>query len=140
MPSTDYSSALLDAAERELCETSPIFMVNLVRYRVEADYGGDARFAPCSGREAYLQRYAPAFGKVAAAERFAVAWLGAVSSVIVAPNGEDWDDIVIVQYSDFASLRRILDSPTYEAEAAPHRRAALEDWRFIATTRLEMPA
>jgi uncharacterized protein (DUF1330 family) len=65
--------------------------------------------------------------------------VGNVRGVLVGAEGENWDDIVIVRYSSFAALRRILESSAYEAEAAPHRRAALADWRFIVTTQPNPP-
>jgi hypothetical protein len=36
-------------------------------------------------------------------------------------------------------MRSILESAQYKSEAAPHRLAALQDWRFIATTQAELP-
>ncbi len=60
--------------------------------------------------------------------------------MLIAPAGEAWDDMVIVEYQDFATLRRIPDSAQYEAETATHRRAALADWRFIATLKIDLPS
>jgi hypothetical protein len=114
-------------------------MVNLVRYRDQAAYEPGAHLPACSGREAYFQRYAPAFNKVAEGENHAVFWVGNIRGVLVGVDSEQWDDIVIVRYASFASLRRILESPAYEAHAAPHRRAALADWKFIVTTQPEIP-
>ena len=114
-------------------------MVNLVRYRVQAQYRDKSDLPPCSGRAAYLQRYAPAFKKVAEGEEYGVFWVGNVRGMLVGAEEEHWDDIVIVRYSSFAALRRIIDNPSYEAEAAPHRRAALADWRFMVTTAPDLP-
>ncbi|HEF4728079.1 hypothetical protein QZN29_25450 [Burkholderia multivorans] len=114
-------------------------MINLVRYRAEADYGGKAELAACTGREAYFQRYAPAFNQVAAGEDYSVFWVGNVRGVLVGTPDEAWDDIVIVRYSNFATLRRILENPAYEKNAALHRRAALADWKFIVTTQPDLP-
>ncbi|WP_222308459.1 hypothetical protein [Rhizobium leguminosarum] len=61
-------------------------------------------------------------------------WVGNVRGMLASSPGESWDDIVIVRYSSFPALRRILEGAAYEVEAAPHRRAVLADWRFIATT------
>ena len=133
MTSLEYTKATLDAAAHRLGE-GPIYMVNLVRYRERADYRGKSDLPPCSGREAYFQRYAPAFRKVAEGEEYGVFWVGEVHRRLVGAEGEHWDDVVIVRYASFAALRRILDSPAYEQVAAPHRRAALADWRFIVTT------
>ena len=139
----DYTPEALAEANRTLAGLAPLYMVNLVRYRAQANYGAQDGFAPCSGREAYYQRYVPAFASVVAkvtpGEKFTLAWLGKVEATLVAPAGESWDDIVIGEYSSFAALYRVTDSPEYKAEAAPHRHAALEDWRFIATTKSDAP-
>lgn len=52
-------------ASEAIRENTPVIMLNLIRYKEQADYGDRAEFAPCSGREAYYQRYAPAFAKIA---------------------------------------------------------------------------
>lgn len=129
----------LEAATETLAESGPIFMVNMVRYRDQAAYEPGTHLPPCSGREAYFQRYAPAFNQVAEGEGHSVFWVGNVRGVLVGGDGEQWDDIVIVRYQSFISLRRILESQAYEANAAPHRRAALADWKFIVTTQPEIP-
>ncbi len=142
MTAVDYTPEALEAAARTLAGKGPVHMVNLVRYRAQADYSEQTRFPPCSGRDAYFQRYVPAFAKVAetvGSSAFTVFLLGSVQATLVAPVGEAWDDIAIVEYPSFEALRRILDDPRYEAEAAPHRRAALEDWRFIATLKADLP-
>jgi uncharacterized protein (DUF1330 family) len=128
----------LEEAGKALGDAGPVYMINMVRYRDQADYGGKSVLPPCSGREAYFQRYAPAFSKVAQGEDYGLFWVGNVRRILVGSEGENWDDIVIVRYSNFVALRRILESPAYEAEAAPHRRAALADWRFIATTQPDL--
>ena len=144
MADVEVTRDAMDAAERTLSGQGPVHMLNLVRYRAQAAYAQPSELAPCSGREAYLQRYAPAFARVAAAmapgEHFAPVLLAGVQAMLIAPADEAWDDMVIVEYQDFTMLRRILESPQYEAEAAPHRRAALADWRFIATLKIDLPA
>lgn len=123
-------------------EDSPIHMVNLLRYRDRADYGDRTDIEPCSGREAYHQRYVPAFGRIASAEGLdgiKPAWFGAVLAHIVASPDEQWDDVAIVEYPSFAAFRRVVESPAYQAEAAPHREAALDDWRLIAATAVTLP-
>jgi uncharacterized protein (DUF1330 family) len=139
MGSIEVTRAALEEAGKHLTDAVPVYMVNMVRYREQADYHGTSELPPCSGREAYFQRYAPAFNKVAAGADYGLFWVGNVRSVPVGAEGEAWDDIVIVRYSSFAVLRRILDSSDYETHAAPHRRAALADWRFIVTTEPNLP-
>ena len=139
MATIECTHAALQAAGDALVEDCPIYMVNLVRYRDEAAYETDSNLPPCSGREAYFQRYAPAFNKVAQSEDYGLFWVGNVHGVLVGADGEAWNDIVIVRYGSFAALRRVLESPAYAEQAAPHRRAALADWKFIMTTRPDLP-
>ena len=68
MGSIEVTRAELEEAGKHLAEAGPVYMVNMVRYRDQADYQGKSKLPPCSGREAYFQRYAPAFNKVAAAQ------------------------------------------------------------------------
>ena len=139
METVECTRAALEEAGNILGEAGPVYMVNMVRYRDQADYGAKSDLPPCSGREAYFQRYAPAFNKVAQDEDYGVFWVGNVRGVLVNPEGQAWDDIVIVRYANFKALRRILESAAYEREAAPHRRAALTAWQFIATTQPSLP-
>ncbi|WP_434419483.1 hypothetical protein [Nannocystis pusilla] len=76
------------------------------------------------------------FLKIAESEAVELAWFGGVLCGLVAPADERWDELAIVRYQDFASFRRIVESARYELEALPHRRAALDDWRLLATVKL----
>lgn len=139
MRTTEVRPEDVQAADGVIPEDAPFFMLNLLRYREWADYGDRADVAPSSGREAYHERYVPAFGKIAArvaADGIRVSWAGAVLARVVGPTDERWDEIAIVEYPSFAAFRRVTESPEYEAEAAPHRTAALEDWRLIATAKM----
>lgn len=142
MKSVDMTPEAVQAAADVTPEDSPFFMVNLLRYKERADYGDRTDVAPCSGREAYFQRYVPAFNAVAAAEGITGItpfWVGTILARVVAPADEQWDDIAIVEYPNFAAFRRVVESPNYDTEAAPHRKAALEDWRLIATAKVVLP-
>lgn len=123
---------------REIPENRPVVMVNLLRYRQEAAYAGAAPPGVRSGREAYAQGYIAAFKKIAAtiggrAAEMHPLYFGAVVAGLVLPPEERWDDVGIISYPDVATFRRIVESEAYAREAAPHRLAALEDWRLIAT-------
>jgi hypothetical protein len=143
MISLDVTPGGLEAASSALAGKGPVQMVNLLRYRATAKYDAGAEHPPCSGQEAYFQRYIPAFAEVASVvapgETFSVSWVGEVSATLVPATGETWHAVAIVEYSSFEVLRRIIDSSEYRSEADPHRRAALEDWRFIATQKMDLP-
>ena len=139
MRTTEVRPEDVQAAEGVIPESAPFFMLNLLRFRELADYGDSTGVAPLSGREAYHERYVPAFGKIAArvaADGIRVSWVGSVLARVVGPTDERWDEIAIVEYPSFAAFRRVTESLEYEAEAAPHRTAALEDWRLIATDKM----
>ncbi len=133
------SQAVLVAAGK-LQKDTPVVMLNLLRYKEQADYGDSAQFTQCSGMEAYLQRYVPAFNEVAAAEGVSgiqVNYIGAVVACIVCPEEERWDIIAQVEYPNFEAFIKVTQSPKYKADADPHRRAALDDWRLIATVKAQ---
>ena len=142
MPTTEMNTDAVLAAAEAIPDGSPVVMLNLVRYNPQADYGDRADQAACTGKEAYLQRYAPAFNAVAAAEGITgtkVLYLGAVMAALAGPAEERWDDIVLVQYPSFSAFRAITESPHYQSDAYPHRKAALADWRLIATNQVPLP-
>ena len=59
-------------------------------------------------------------------------WAGRVASAVIAPEGEEWDGAVLVEYPSAAAFIEMMSSPDYRA-ASPHRTAALLDSRLIAT-------
>ncbi len=135
MQAVELDSQKLFAAEAKLPSASPVTMLNLVQFFDQAHYE-DASHEPCSGREAYLQRYAPAFNQVAAelnVEHIEVIYVGAVAQTILGPAEPKWDAIAVVRYPNFAALRKVIESPLYLRKAEPHRKAALRAWEFIAT-------
>ncbi len=130
----DNMQAAIDAIPKDV----PITMLNLLRYREQADYGTRVGVTPCSGREAYSQRYVPAFSQMAA-PGIALLWLGSVAARLVGPSEEQWDDVALVEYPSFAAFRDLVESARYREEASYHRLAALADWRLIATVKAPLP-
>jgi len=138
----DLNPENVQAVEHLIPQDSPVYMVNLLRYREQADYEEDTDQLPCSGKEAYYLRYLPAFNQTAAAEGVTdiqVIWLGNVLTSVVSPPEERWDDVAIAEYPNFAAFRQVSESPMYRAQALPHRKAALEDWRLIAAVKATLP-
>lgn len=138
MPTTEMTPEAIEIAAAAGLSGKPIFMVNLLRYNERADYR-DATFPPCSGREAYFQRYVPAFSEVAGATGIKPFWVGKALAGIVAPADERWDDVAIVEYPSFEAFKSLVESDAYKAKADPHRAAALADWRLIATSKMDLP-
>ena len=91
--------------------------------------------ARCITRNVY-----PAFGKLASAiPGIQVLFLGAVHAGIVIGPEEIWDEVALVEYPSLEAFRSIVESQDYHAEADPHRKAALENWRLIATSKVTTP-
>ena len=142
MKTIEINEKQLSATAETISVNKAVFMLNLLRYKKQADYQGHADAVPCSGREAYFERYAPTFNEVAAAlgvEGIEIFYVGVAAGHLIAPPDERWDDIAIIKYPNFAAFRRVVESPEYHTKAEFHRTAALEDSRLIATTKMELP-
>jgi uncharacterized protein (DUF1330 family) len=134
MPTTIIDPNNVSAAERSIPKDTPVLMLNLLRWKQQADYSGHPDAAPCTGQEAYLQRYVPAFHAIAAGiQGIRPFWLGAAVAGLVGPIEEHWDVVALVRYPNFAAFRTVTESPEYKANAQHRRLVALEDWRLIAT-------
>ncbi|MFQ5698215.1 MAG: DUF1330 domain-containing protein [Myxococcota bacterium] len=129
-PKPESVEALLAAAE----EDGPIIMINLLRYRERAAYPEGFDAEPCSGREAYA-RYSAVAMQTLAGVGARPLWLGAVQATVIAPQGESWDDAILVEYPSRKAFVDMVTSEKYQS-GAPHRTAALEDSRLIATTQV----
>jgi uncharacterized protein (DUF1330 family) len=134
MAELEVSTAALDAAAGAVPEGQPIAMVNLVRFRDQAAYPPGSPHTPCTGREAYFERYRAAFGAVMRGKGVQPLFVAEAKGVLVGEPGEAWDAVAVVQYPNLQVLRAMLNDPAYDEQAAPHRRAALADWRFVLTS------
>ena len=104
-------------------------MVNLLKYRDVAEYLDETR--ACSGRDAYKTYSMTALRKIREVGGQPV-WMGKVAGCVIVPDGEDWDDVLLVRYPSVEAFRKMLADPEYR-KATLHRTAALEDARLIAT-------
>ena len=131
MPSIEPTAAQFQRLRQDATQPGPIVMINLLRYREQADYPAGFDATPCSGREAYLRYSAVALHKVAEVGGKLV-WMGSVKGAVIAPEGEEWDDAVLVYYPSRQAFLDMLSQPDYRA-AAVHRSAALADSRLLMT-------
>jgi hypothetical protein len=123
----------VSAAEKSISQDTPVLMLNLLRWKQQADYSTHPDVEPCSGQEAYLKRYIPAFTAIAAGiDGIRPFWIGAAVAGLVGPVEEHWDFVALVRYPNLAAFRTLTECPEYKANAQHHRLAALEDWRLIA--------
>ena len=136
MQTVELNLADIQAAADLIPKDAPVFMLNLLRFRHRADYRGRTDQEPCSGREAYHQRYRPVFARIAEGAGHKAAWFGTILARVVGPADEQWDEMAIVEYPTFATFQRLVEDPRYKAEADHHRIAALENWRLLATAKI----
>lgn len=122
----------LDAVERHMPKGKPVYMLNLIRYRETALYENGFDAAPCTGREAYHDRYIPLFRRIAAERLGSRVFLGAMLARLAGPTAERWDVVAVNVYADFATFRAIVDTDSYRREAEPHRLAALDGFGLFA--------
>src|SRR5258708_39892721 len=105
MPFVEIKAEDIATAAAVIPQNTPVYMVNLLRYRERAEYAGGSEFQPCSGREAYTQRYVPAFRALAAPGGVKVFWLGAVLAGVGVPAGRRWDRLRSGEYPALAGVQ-----------------------------------
>ena len=118
-------------------DDGPIVMINLLRYREQADYAADSGETPCTGEEAY-GRYSAAVTPLLVGVGGRPIWMGLARHTMIAPEGERWDNAILVEYPSREAFITMTSSPEYQA-IAHHRRAALADSRLIATSGTLVP-
>jgi uncharacterized protein (DUF1330 family) len=107
---------------------TPVVMLNLLRFREQAEYA-DARDPACSGQKAYA-RYAKLIEPLLAAAGGKLLWAGNAQGSLIAPAGEEWDEVLLVQYPAKEAFLGMIMSPAYKA-IVHHRTAALADSRLV---------
>ena len=115
---------------QHLPQDKPIIMLNLLRFRSQANYEDSS--ITISGREAYGQYSKLAFGfvkEVGGSARY----LGKIQGHLIAPDDERWDEVMLIEYPDAGAFIKMVTNPEYQA-ITYHRTAALDDSRLIATT------
>ena len=84
-------------------------MVNLLRYKLHADYGDRADAAPCSGGKLTIM-ITPRLSELAA-DGVMLFWLGTVLARVVGPPDEQWDKTSLVKCLSFTTFRNLIESP-----------------------------
>ncbi len=126
-PTNESGRRFLD---REIA--GPVTMLNLLRFRPEADYSQNPELAPAepiTGRAAY-ERYfnhTLPFLDAAGAE---VTFLGEGGSFLIGPLAERWDLVMLVRHASAAAMFAMAEDDEY-LSGIGHRVAALEDSRLL---------
>lgn len=112
--------------------SGPVVMLNLLRFRKIADYAAAPDLAPgrpISGAAAYDLYVAHTLPWL---ERSGGAVLldGTGGAVLVGPDDECWDRVMLIRQSSLDSFMAFAENPEYLAGLG-HRRAALSDSRLL---------
>jgi len=136
MPSLDPTHGTLNALRDKVPAETPIQLLNLLRFKAHAEYPSGTDEHPCSGREAYaryLRAVADSLAEVGAHVRLQARAL----QTLVAPQGEQWDQVLVFEFPSLVAFLSLLENEQYKA-AAVHRTAALMDSRLVCTTEAPM--
>lgn len=109
-----------------------VVMLNLLRFRDEADYSASPELAPdepISGRQAY-QTYIDHTMPFLEATGGSLALLGAGGHYLIGPEEERWDCVMLVRQNSLADFMAFASDAEY-LKGMGHRTAALEDSRLL---------
>ncbi len=105
----------------------PVVMLNLLKFREHANYEGQREGV--SGREAY-QEYGRGAIHCIKAVGGDLVWSGAPTGVLIGPEYEQWDEVLLVRYPSLDAFLKMIESPEYK-RIVHHRTAAIDDSRLI---------
>ncbi len=115
--------------------TGSVVMLNLLRFRAQADYSANPELAPAtpiSGEAAY-QRYMQHTLPFLHASGGEVLFQGQGGAFLIGPDDERWDAALLVRQSSIEAFLAFASNPAYLAGIG-HRVAALEDSRLLPLT------
>jgi len=125
MSYTSFSGSEFNAF-REIKDSRPLNMLNLVKVHKEVEYP-NGEVVP--GEEAY-QRYGrlsfPIFEKLGGK----IIWRGEMLFPLIGPSEEKWDFCFIAEYPNVGAFVSMVKNPNYR-EAMKHRQLAVLDSRLI---------
>jgi uncharacterized protein (DUF1330 family) len=117
---------------KESSAASSIVMINLLRFRDQADYSGTAKAGiSCSGARAY-NNYGKAITPLLLEVGGYPIWRGRVNTALIGPSDELWDEAILVYYPSRQAFINMIKTQDY-GDNLFHRDAGLLDSRLIET-------
>ena len=112
----------------------PVALCHLLKFREVADYSDHPSEKPCSGKVAY-HRYLDQAIEYIEAHGGTVVFNGDVNGLLIGPEAESWDEVLLVQFPTVETVTDMMSSQKYQ-DIGHHRLAGLEDTRLftVATT------
>ena len=101
----------------------PIFMLNLLKFRIKAEYK-DGRATNLTGRQAYAL-YGLGFDTVMAPLGTEIIYSGDIKGFLIGFGEDDWDSVALIKYPSTDVMLDMFRNESYQ-EIQIHREAALE--------------
>ena len=119
--------------ERQIA--GPVAMLNLLRFREQADYSSNPELAPAepiTGRAAYdlYTAHTKPFLEAAGGK---VLFVGEGGHFLIGPESERWEMVMLVEHANVATFMGMASNGEY-LSGLGHRTAALEDSRLLPVT------
>jgi len=111
---------------RGVDESSPVVMLNLMKFRERASDGNG------SGWDAYL-RYSALTVPMIKARGGTLLWTGHAKGVALGTGEGDWDYVALVRYPTLAAFAEMMTSADYETLCDPQRVAGCEKHVIFCT-------
>jgi uncharacterized protein (DUF1330 family) len=133
----DPTRAQFDAF-KGLDRDAPIEMLNLVRFRAQADYpeGHALAGAGLTGAQAYAN-YGRETASIFAGVGGTIVWRAGFQATLIGPEDERWDAMFIARYPTAHAFLAMVSDPEYQKHVV-HRQAAVETSRLIRTEPAEV--
>lgn len=125
-PAAEKAIAFFSAADQ-----GPMVMINLLKFKDQADYPADSGFGACTGAEAYA-RYGAGVVACLQAVGGRPVYAGAVTGIILGEVEELWDMVALAEYPSPAAMMQMVQMPEYKAIEI-HRTAGLAGQLNIRT-------
>tara|TARA_R110002167_G_scaffold366411_1_gene596178 strand:- start:27901 stop:28317 length:417 start_codon:yes stop_codon:yes gene_type:complete len=122
---------------KQFRDKGKIVMLNLLRFRVTADYTNMEKLKPTkeiSGEEAYhlyMDSTLPLLEKAGSR----IIYFGQSRNFLIGPDSEKWDAVLLVEHQSVIKFMEFAQNPDYLKNAG-HRTAALEDSRLLPTNEI----
>lgn len=110
----------------------PVALCHLLKFREQADYGNDPSDEPCSGKMAY-HRYLDRAIPYIEAHGGRVIFTGEISGLLIGPEVESWDEVLLVQFPSVETVTDMMSSQAYQ-DIGRHRLAGLQDTRLFTVS------
>jgi len=120
---------------RAFHDKGPVVMLNLLKFKEQADYVGLEHLKPSSeisGVKAYriYMKFTQPLIEKAGSQ---VLFYGSSKHFLIGPDDEQWDSVLLVSHPSVESFMAFAQDPEY-LKTMGHRTAALEDSRLLPIT------